>query len=101
MVALSLGGLRRKVEIAMTFVLCCSSTASLNGNVIGGGRRSSCRRAKAKGQGPLDYWPRHRVPDRPRGASGRPYSGFPAPGRGRRSYRDLVSSPSILRRALS
>ena len=39
-VALSLGGLRRKIEIAiclMTFASCCSSMVSRSGNGTGGG----------------------------------------------------------------
>ena len=42
--ALSLGGLRRKVEARcclMTFASCCNSRASPSGNVIGGRRRRS------------------------------------------------------------
>ena len=43
-VALSLGGLRRKIEsrcCLMTFASCCSSMVSPSGNVIGGRRRRS------------------------------------------------------------
>ena len=43
-VALSLGGLRRKIEVAMLpddVASCCSSTVSPSGNVIGGRRRRS------------------------------------------------------------
>ena len=42
-VALSLGGLRRKRSgcCLMTFASCCNSMVSPSGNVIGGGRRRS------------------------------------------------------------